>query len=82
MRNGLKKSPTQGHTIVKFQDTRLEKILEATGIMGEAEESHILRTSNKKGFRCLSSSLESWRDARILRRKKKKKKASNSDQAK
>lgn len=73
MRNGLKKSPTQGHTIVKFQDTRLEKILEASGVMGEAEESHILRTSNKKGFRCLSSSLGSWRDARNSEEEKEKK---------
>ena len=28
----MNKSPTQGHTIVKFQNTRIEKILEATGV--------------------------------------------------
>lgn len=77
----MNKSPTQGQTIVKFQDTRIEKILEATGVMGEVEESHILRTSNKKGFRYLSSSLGSWRDARNSEEKKEKKN-SNSDQAK
>ena len=67
---------------MEFQDSWIEKILEAPGVMGEVEGSHILRTGNRKGFRFLSSCLGSWRDARNSEQKKEKKKASNSDQAK
>ena len=78
----MNKSPTQGRTTVEFQDSWIEKILEAPGVMGEVEGSHILRTGNRKGFRFLTSCLGSWRDARNSEEKKEKKKASNSDQAK
>lgn len=57
---------------MKSQDTRIEKILEATGVMGEGEGSPILRTGNKKGIRCLSSSLGSWKTCRDARNSEKK----------
>lgn len=57
---------------MKSQDTRIEKILEATGVMGEGEGSPILRTGNKKGIRCLSSGLGSWKTCRDARNSEKK----------
>lgn len=43
-RNRVIIDPARRHIIVKSQDSRIEKILRATGLLREGERSHILKT--------------------------------------
>lgn len=69
-RNGLEKKPNPRAHHCEISGHKAREDSRSFGVMGEAEESHILRTvSNKKGLG-LSSSLEAGEMLEILREEK------------
>ena len=57
-RDCVNKGPARGHIIVKSQDPRMEKILEASGVLREGEGSPVLKTGGRRGSQ--ASSTAAW----------------------
>lgn len=78
----MNKSPARGHIIVKSQDPRIEKILEASGVLRKGEGGPVLRTEGKGGMQASPQQHGELEDQRGYLENSEENRFPNPDQAK